>query len=215
MRIFDEVDHLLVETLEGQAIELGWVRDNNLTVGVDDYLRLVLKKTAWYSFIHPMRIGALVANADEQKKLKATLAHLTLPPQGNALPGGLSGPLPGRTYLFPANDQKLEAIALELGGAGEGATLVARINGVEQRIACGGGTWRKGRLAYAAFPEQPVAASCAWTADDTYAVKISFHETPFAITLGLRFSGDELAYDSEYNVAFGPTKQAQLVGHAQ
>jgi len=58
MRIFDEVDHMVVETLEGQAMELGWVRDNDLTVGPEDYLRLVLKKTAWYSFIHPMRIGS-------------------------------------------------------------------------------------------------------------------------------------------------------------
>jgi geranylgeranyl pyrophosphate synthase/uncharacterized protein with NAD-binding domain and iron-sulfur cluster len=66
MRIFDEVDHLVVETLEGQAMELGWVRDNDLTIGPDDYLRLVLKKTAWYSFIHPMRIGALVANGEDQ-----------------------------------------------------------------------------------------------------------------------------------------------------
>jgi geranylgeranyl pyrophosphate synthase/uncharacterized protein with NAD-binding domain and iron-sulfur cluster len=66
MRIFDEVDHMVVETLEGQAMELGWVRDNDLTVSVDDYLRLVLKKTAWYSFIHPMRIGALVANGEDQ-----------------------------------------------------------------------------------------------------------------------------------------------------
>ena len=65
MRIFDEVDHLVTETLEGQAIELGWVRDNNLNVRPDDYLRLVLKKTAWYSFIHPMRIGALVADGDD------------------------------------------------------------------------------------------------------------------------------------------------------
>ena len=65
MRIFEEVDHLVVETLEGQAMELGWVRDNDLTVTTDDYLRLVLKKTAWYSFIHPLRIGALVANGDD------------------------------------------------------------------------------------------------------------------------------------------------------
>ena len=42
------------------------MRDNDLTVWTDEYLRLVLKKTAWYSFIHPMRIGALVANADDQ-----------------------------------------------------------------------------------------------------------------------------------------------------
>jgi geranylgeranyl pyrophosphate synthase len=66
LRLFDEVDHLLVETLEGQAMELGWVRANDPTVGADDYLRLVLKKTAWYSFIHPMRIGALVADGDDR-----------------------------------------------------------------------------------------------------------------------------------------------------
>jgi len=66
LRILDEVDHMLVETLEGQATELGWVRDNDLGVDTDGYLRLVLKKTAWYSFIHPMRIGALVANAGDQ-----------------------------------------------------------------------------------------------------------------------------------------------------
>ncbi len=66
LRIFDEVDHMLVETLEGQATELGWIRDNDLAIGADDYLRLVLKKTAWYSFIHPLRIGALVADEKDQ-----------------------------------------------------------------------------------------------------------------------------------------------------
>ena len=65
LRILDEVDHMLVETLEGQATELGWVRDNALDTNADDYLRLVLKKTAWYSFIHPLRIGALVARGDD------------------------------------------------------------------------------------------------------------------------------------------------------
>ena len=65
LRILAEVDHLVIETLEGQALELGWVRDNDLTVGPDDYLRLVLKKTAWYSFIHPLRIGAIVANGGD------------------------------------------------------------------------------------------------------------------------------------------------------
>ena len=67
LRILDEVDHLIVETLEGQAMEFGWMRDNDLTVGPQDYMRLVLKKTAWYSFIHPMRIGALVADGDDRR----------------------------------------------------------------------------------------------------------------------------------------------------
>jgi geranylgeranyl pyrophosphate synthase/uncharacterized protein with NAD-binding domain and iron-sulfur cluster len=65
LRILDEVDHMLVESLEGQALELGWMRDNDLTIAVDDYLRLVLKKTAWYSFIHPLRIGAIVADEND------------------------------------------------------------------------------------------------------------------------------------------------------
>lgn len=65
VRIFVEVDRMLFETLEGQALELGWLREHALNVGVDDYLRLVLKKTAYYSFIQPMRIGALVADPDD------------------------------------------------------------------------------------------------------------------------------------------------------
>jgi geranylgeranyl pyrophosphate synthase len=55
-----------VESLEGQAVELGWMRDNEWGVSTGDYLRMVLKKTAWYSFIHPLRIGALVANGDDR-----------------------------------------------------------------------------------------------------------------------------------------------------
>jgi geranylgeranyl pyrophosphate synthase len=65
LRVFDEVDHMLMESLEGQALELGWVRENNCQMTADDYLRLVLKKTAWYSFIHPLRIGAIVAGVDD------------------------------------------------------------------------------------------------------------------------------------------------------
>jgi geranylgeranyl diphosphate synthase type II len=61
LRIVDEFDHLLLQSLEGQAMELGWVRENDCQLTEDDYLLLVLKKTCWYSFIHPCRIGALIA----------------------------------------------------------------------------------------------------------------------------------------------------------
>jgi geranylgeranyl diphosphate synthase type II len=60
-RIFDEFDHMMIETIEGQAIELGWIRENNCETTEEDYLLLVLKKTCWYSFIHPARIGAIIA----------------------------------------------------------------------------------------------------------------------------------------------------------
>jgi len=60
-RIFDEFEHMSLETIEGQAMELGWIRDNNCSTTEEDYLLMVLKKTGWYSFIHPMRLGALIA----------------------------------------------------------------------------------------------------------------------------------------------------------
>ena len=60
-RLYDEFDHMLIESLEGQALEIGWVRDNTCDVSDDDYLQMTLKKTCWYSFIHPCRLGAMVA----------------------------------------------------------------------------------------------------------------------------------------------------------
>jgi len=60
-QVVGEFEHMLLESIEGQALELGWIRDNNCEVSEDDYLTLVLKKTCWYSFIHPCRIGALIA----------------------------------------------------------------------------------------------------------------------------------------------------------
>ncbi|WP_216602955.1 polyprenyl synthetase family protein [Ruegeria sp. HKCCD4884] len=65
MRVVDEFDHLLQQSIEGQALELGWIRDNRLNVDASDYLRMCLKKTCWYSFIHPMRIGALIARPQD------------------------------------------------------------------------------------------------------------------------------------------------------
>lgn len=60
-RIFREIEHMVHESVEGQAMELGWVRDGVCDLDEPDYLRMILKKTCWYTCIHPCRIGALVA----------------------------------------------------------------------------------------------------------------------------------------------------------
>jgi geranylgeranyl diphosphate synthase type II len=59
-QIFHEAHHLVLQSVEGQALELGWTRDNVFDLTEDDYLRMVLKKTCWYTAIHPCRIGALI-----------------------------------------------------------------------------------------------------------------------------------------------------------
>ncbi|MDM0026344.1 polyprenyl synthetase family protein [Variovorax saccharolyticus] len=60
LRIFEETERTAWETAEGQALELGWRRDNRADLDDEDYLVMVLKKTCWLATIHPMRVGALI-----------------------------------------------------------------------------------------------------------------------------------------------------------
>ena len=61
-RVFEEIEHMASQSVEGQAMELGWVQDNVCDLTDDDYLRMTLKKTCWYTCIHPCRIGALIGS---------------------------------------------------------------------------------------------------------------------------------------------------------
>jgi geranylgeranyl diphosphate synthase type II len=56
-----EAERMARESVEGQAIELDWIRHNRSGLGVRDYLTMCRKKTCWYTCIAPMRIGALIA----------------------------------------------------------------------------------------------------------------------------------------------------------
>ncbi|GAA3752445.1 polyprenyl synthetase family protein [Micromonospora maritima] len=60
-RLFEETELMLRHSLEGQAIEIGWIRDNVSDLDADDYYRMCLKKTSWYTCIYPCRAGILVA----------------------------------------------------------------------------------------------------------------------------------------------------------
>jgi geranylgeranyl diphosphate synthase type II len=62
MQIFEETETVALQTTEGQALELGWCRDNRMDLGDDDYLTMVLKKTCWLTTIHPLRVGYLIGS---------------------------------------------------------------------------------------------------------------------------------------------------------
>lgn len=60
LRIFEETERTAWESAEGQALELGWQRDNRVDLGEEDYLQMVLQKTCWLGTIHPLRVGCLI-----------------------------------------------------------------------------------------------------------------------------------------------------------
>ncbi|MBM0239901.1 polyprenyl synthetase family protein [Micromonospora sp. ATA32] len=61
-RLVDETRLMLRHSLEGQAIEIGWIRDNVCDLTADDYYRMCLKKTSWYTCIYPCRTGILATS---------------------------------------------------------------------------------------------------------------------------------------------------------
>jgi geranylgeranyl diphosphate synthase, type II len=62
-RIMRECIDVVARTVEGQAIELGWMHDDEFDITERDYLKMVLLKTCWYTTILPCRVGAIAANA--------------------------------------------------------------------------------------------------------------------------------------------------------
>jgi geranylgeranyl diphosphate synthase, type II len=65
LRILRIVARMARATAEGQMIELDWIRQGRWQHSRSDYVRLVHKKTSWYSFIAPAMVGAVVAGLPE------------------------------------------------------------------------------------------------------------------------------------------------------
>ena len=181
-----------------------------ITAGVRD-MQAVLN-LVWGQLLPAFKASPLDADEDSQKKLVAKLKGLSLrvPEAKGKLPPNISG----KKFAFPANDSKLETVALDVEKDGA-TTLALRIDGKERRIECGRDAWHKGRAAWGRLPDQPAAACGAWTTDDTFTVKLCFRETPFVVTVRLKFVGNELRCESESNVGFGSTKEAVLVGKTE
>lgn len=166
----------------------------------------------WDKLLPAMGKSSLPANKTEESNLQKTFAGLSMRHPQGAASSAVATRFSGKEFVFAANGQKLESIKIDADSAGRVKSVSMRMGGVEQQVECGHGQWPRGRMAYGAFTNQPVAVSGAWTADDTYALKLCFYETPTFITATLKFDGDELLCDAEPNVAFGWVKQPQLVG---
>ena len=55
-----DTERMSEESAEGQAMELGWRRDNIIELEDEDYFTMVLKKTSWLAVIYPVRVGAMI-----------------------------------------------------------------------------------------------------------------------------------------------------------
>src|SRR6478735_11278895 len=67
LRILRAVAKMTRLTVDGQALELDWVRSNSWRLKDADYLKMVELKTSWYTFITPLQAGAIAAGAAPER----------------------------------------------------------------------------------------------------------------------------------------------------
>jgi geranylgeranyl diphosphate synthase type II len=64
--LIENWEQMTLATLEGQSLDLGWQRDNVLNIPMEHYFEMCAKKTAWYTSIQPLSIGATLGSGDPE-----------------------------------------------------------------------------------------------------------------------------------------------------
>lgn len=189
-----------------------------ITSGVRDMQSVM--NLVWNKLLPAMKQKSLPENAVERRQLEAKLAGLVvkLPPGQPTMP--LASKVSGKWFSFPQNDRGIEAVSFDFNSSTP--VLNVRTTGGEIRTPIGIGSWRKtpngfasGLDKFLSVPDSPlVAAGGAWSANDVFNVKLVLYQTPFYSALTFKFAGEQLLFDAEHNVAFGPRNLPQLVGQA-
>jgi CubicO group peptidase (beta-lactamase class C family) len=178
-----------------------------ITSGIGD-MQAVLN-VVWEELLPAFAPAPLAENSAAQEKLDQELASLALLPAQGEPTSALAARASGR-YTFEENEGKFEVIEFDFGP--ERCAVSVWDDRGEHQLVCGSGAWIEGETTLDPMAPRKVAASGAWTAEDTYTIKLCLYETPFCPTITCRFTEDRLTYDFRANVAFGPLERPQLVG---
>ena len=65
VRVVSELIAMTRRTIEGQALDLGWARDERYDITPEDYLVMATHKTAHYSGAVPLAVGAIIGGGSE------------------------------------------------------------------------------------------------------------------------------------------------------
>ena len=190
-----------------------------ITSGVRDMQKVM--NLVWDKLRPTMKPGRLTENATARRQLESRLAGLTVKLPHAASTSSLASSVSGKWYEFAENDRGVKAVSLDFNSSSP-ALIVQTANG-ETRTPIGMNSWARSRGSFTngldhflSVPENPlVAASGAWSGENTFTVKIVLYETPFYSTVNFKFEGNRMLIDAEHNVAFGQTKLAQLIGQSR
>ncbi len=67
LAVLDVIGEMSQRTVEGQALDVGWVRDDAYDLTPEDYLDMALHKTGYYSGIAPLKTGAIIGGGTDEE----------------------------------------------------------------------------------------------------------------------------------------------------
>lgn len=177
-----------------------------ITAGTGDMQGIL--NLAWKHLLPALGTAPLSEAPAAQATLTRKLSELALlPAQGQAT--SPAEPL-ARKYKFAANEMRLASVSFAR--TADGSLIVLRGARGKHQILCGHRQWLTGKTTFLGETARPVAASGAWTALDTYTIKLCFYEQVTCATLTFRFAEKQMTFDCKINVSFGPTEWPQLTG---
>jgi CubicO group peptidase (beta-lactamase class C family) len=150
--------------------------------------------------------------------LRDRLAALALPTPVGATSSARAVEVSGRRYATPQNSQNITGVTFDF--TGESPVLAIDDADGTHAITVGlGGRWVRQRTGYRKrinelfdTPEQGLAATGAWSADDTFVAELTFVETPYTMTSTFRFEGEQVRINTTYNVRWGADGEPEIVG---
>lgn len=187
-----------------------------ITSGIDLFDLQQPLNRVWDILLPAMQGDALPDDATTQDRLAKKLSGLSMPTvQGDAV-SSIVQQVSGRTYLVDDNELKLEAITLDF--TNSGCEVHIKTAAGEETIPCGYDSWQRGQTTLfnqaLLFEHTPVAASGAWTAEDTFTLIFRLYETPFFHTVVCHFAADELMIEVQINVSLESTKPHLLMARS-
>jgi CubicO group peptidase (beta-lactamase class C family) len=173
-------------------------------------MQAVLDKV-WEHLLPAMQPHALPPDPHAYSELSNKLAALSLPlPEGQP-----SSPKAeqwsGKTYALEHNELHLERVAIGFGD--EHSVLTIRNERGDHQIPVGSTTWLNGTSNVRGIDNEPIAACGAWTAEDTYEVRVCHTEGEFCPVYRFHYTSDGLQLDVEPNVSWDPPTVTRLTGY--
>jgi CubicO group peptidase (beta-lactamase class C family) len=152
----------------------------------------------WEHLLPAMNQQPLARDPQPQAELRQTLSSLVLTPPTGQPTSPLTGRISGKTFKLGSNELGMESASFVFGK--DGCCFTLRDSQHEYPIVCGVGRWQRGETALPGTPPRLVsggaprsgtksklAASSAWTDQNTFQMVLRYYETPHHDTVTCRF----------------------------